>query len=113
LARRPELREAYDLVSARALAPLPVLLELTLPFVRVGGRVAAIKAQAGLGEESAAASAALRELGGTTEVRALSYTRSDGKDCALWLAEKGRPTPQAYPRREGIPERNPIGGGGR
>ena len=44
-ARKPEFREQFDLVTARALAPMPVLLEWTLPFTRLQGYVAAIKSR--------------------------------------------------------------------
>src|SRR5437588_10899983 len=42
--RLPAHREAYDIAVVRALAPMPVLAELCLPFVRVGGRLLAMKA---------------------------------------------------------------------
>jgi 16S rRNA (guanine527-N7)-methyltransferase len=109
LGRQALLREQYDVVAARALAPLPVLLELTLPFARVGGVVAAIKA-AGVQEEARQALRALRRLGGgdAGAIQALPYARGDGKACALCLARKLAPTPPQYPRREGIPERKPL-----
>lgn len=99
-------RGSYDVATARALAPMPVLLELTLPFVRVGGSVAAIKG-ADIAQEVAASRRALVELGGEP-IRTLEYVRSDGKGCRLCLVRKGRATPDAYPRREGIPERKPL-----
>src|SRR5919204_1688027 len=44
--RLPGLRDAFDVATARALAPMPVLAELCLPFVRPGGRLLAMKAAA-------------------------------------------------------------------
>ena len=108
LGREPSLREQYGLVTARALAPLPTLLELTLPFVRVGGRLAAIKA-APLEAELAAAENALHQLGTAADApNLLPYTRSDGKACVVCLIHKTSPTPPAYPRRAGLPERRPL-----
>ena len=60
-ARDPRLREAFDLAVARALAPMPVLVELCLPFVRVGGRLLAQKTEA---EDVGAAGHGIELLGG-------------------------------------------------
>src|SRR5216683_8001123 len=57
----PTYREAFDVAVARALAPMPVLVELCLPLVRVGGRLLAQKTQA---EDPAAAARAIQLLGG-------------------------------------------------
>lgn len=108
LAHEKSLREAFDLVTARALAPLPALLELTLPFVRVGGHVAAIKSAAGAADELASARKALDALGGEAAPRRIPYTRSDGKACEVVLVRKLRPTPKGYPRREGQPQHRPL-----
>src|ERR1700730_5196802 len=51
--RDPRHREAYDFALARALAPMPVLVELCLPFVAVGGRLLAMKTDAAAEAESA------------------------------------------------------------
>lgn len=105
----PREREQYDLVTARALAALPTLLELTLPFVRVGGYVAAIKT-AQIDEELAAAREALRRLGSGPEAVTLRpYTRSDGKPCQVCLVRKLSPTPRDFPRPANLPERWPLG----
>ncbi len=57
----PALREAFDVAVARALAPLPVLVELCLPLVRVGGRLLAQKTEA---EKADSAARAIQLLGG-------------------------------------------------
>lgn len=109
LAHLPEHREQYELVTARALAALPTLLELTLPFAKVGGAVAAIKS-AQIGEEAQMAQAALTELGAGKGSMALqAYTRSDGKPCVVCLIRKEAATPALYPRRPNLPERQPLG----
>src|SRR5712691_10188080 len=59
--RDPRLREKFDVAVARALAPLPVLVELCLPLVRVGGRLLAQKTR---DEDPAAAAIAIELLGG-------------------------------------------------
>src|SRR5216683_3613887 len=100
----PRLREAFDVAVARALAPLPVLVELCLPLVRVGGRLLAQKTEA---EDPAAAARAIQLLGGELSgVRAApSAARSSG---TVVVIEKVRPTPEVYPRRAGVPARKPL-----
>src|SRR5438445_1230128 len=100
----PRLREAFDLAVARALAPMPVLAELCLPFVRVGGRLLAQKTEA---EDVAAARRAIEVLGGgpARVVRAPSTARKSG---TIVIVEKVSPTPEAYPRRAGLPARKPL-----
>src|SRR5438309_2506612 len=100
----PMLREKFDVAVARALAPLPVLVELCLPLVRVGGRVLAQKTE---GEDTGAASRAIGLLGGrlATVVSAPSSARAAG---TIVIVEKVSPTPALYPRRAGIPARKPL-----
>jgi 16S rRNA (guanine527-N7)-methyltransferase len=100
-------RESFDAVVARALAPLPVLLELTLPFARVGGQVLALKKGAGLADELAASGRALEALGGRLEP-ALTYELEDGEERHVVVVRKVRPTPAAYPRRSGLPAKRPL-----
>jgi 16S rRNA (guanine527-N7)-methyltransferase len=102
-AARGPLREAFDVAVCRALAPMPVLAELCLPFVHVGGRLLAMKARV---EESADAIAALG--GGPARiVPAPSTAREHG---VVVIVPKLTPTPDAYPRRPGTPARRPLGG---
>jgi 16S rRNA (guanine527-N7)-methyltransferase len=100
----PRFREAFDVAAARALAPLPVLAELCLPLVRVGGRLLAQKTQS---EDVAAATAAIEVLGGAMKAvhPSPSLARSAG---TVVVIEKVRPTPAAYPRRPGVPARKPL-----
>ncbi|MDQ6692101.1 MAG: 16S rRNA (guanine(527)-N(7))-methyltransferase RsmG [Candidatus Dormibacteraeota bacterium] len=99
-------RESYDVVTARALAAMPVLAELCLPFVAVGGRLLAMKADAA--QEAAAATPAIELLGGRlVEVAAArSAARSRGE---VVIVEKRAATPTLYPRRAGVPNRRPLG----
>jgi 16S rRNA (guanine527-N7)-methyltransferase len=100
----PRLREAFDLAVARALAPMPVLAELCLPFVRVGGRLLAQKTEA---EDIVAAGRAVELLGGAPPrvVPAPSIARKSG---TIVIVEKVSPTPETYPRRAGLPARKPL-----
>jgi 16S rRNA (guanine527-N7)-methyltransferase len=103
----PRHREAYDFALARALAAMPVLVELCLPFVVVGGRLLAMKTDAAA--EAASARAAIERLGGElVEIgSAASTARSLGQ---VVVVEKVRPTPPEFPRRAGVPSRRPLAG---
>lgn len=104
LAHDGALRERFDLVVARAVAPLPALLELTLPFARIGGRVVTPKGSRA-DEEVAAASNALRVLGARVVVVPLNVP---GPPQKLVAAVKQRATPAEYPRRDGVPAKLPL-----
>jgi 16S rRNA (guanine527-N7)-methyltransferase len=107
MARHPELRESFDLVLARGLAKMPALLEYTLPFCRVGGRVVAWK-HGGIDDELAGAARALNTLGGRlTGVLPVGVTGlTDNR--VLVVVDKVKPTPPAYPRRAGVPAKQPL-----
>ena len=106
-ARRPELREAFDLATARAVAPMNVLSEYLLPFVRVGGHALALKGP-GLDEELAQAEAAISLLGGRLlRTQPLPIPGRDWDHRAAWI-EKNAPTPAKYPRKAGIVEKRPL-----
>ena len=104
LAHDAALRERFDLVLARAVAPLSVLLELTLPFARLGGHVAAPKGSRA-DEEVAASSRALAALGGEVHSVPLEVA---GPPQTLVVIVKRRSTPDAYPRRPGLPKKAPL-----
>jgi 16S rRNA (guanine527-N7)-methyltransferase len=107
LAHRGEWREAADRVTARGLAPLAVLLELSLPFLAPGGRLLAWKGPAVVRELEEAA-VALRVLGGRVAGR-YGYRLADGRERWLLVVEKNSATPPRYPRRPGVPEKKPLG----
>lgn len=107
LAHRPDLREALDFVTARAVAELPALLELTLPFCRVGGRTVLMK-KGDLSKELAASNHALAELGGRLQkVMPVPEDVLPGQR-ALVVVQKVRATPANYPRRPGLPAKRPL-----
>jgi 16S rRNA (guanine527-N7)-methyltransferase len=107
VAHDPDHREAYDLALARAVAPLPVLVELALPFLRLGGALAAPKGSAARREVKEAA-AALRACGGLLEsVRPLAVPFTETPP-TLVIVRKVSDTPQRFPRRPGIPAKRPL-----
>ena len=101
------LRESFDLVTARAVAPMPVLAELTLPFCRVGGMVVVHKTE-GAVEEIASAEYAIEMMGG--EIARTVPATWEGPDSGrkLIVIEKLNPTPANYPRRPGMPSKRPL-----
>jgi 16S rRNA (guanine527-N7)-methyltransferase len=106
LARDAEHRGAYDLVLARAVSPLPLLVEYSLPFLRLGGFLAAPKGSAATAEIAASA-AALRELNGELkEVR--PFVPPGGLHQTLVVIEKVGPTPERFPRKPGIARKRPL-----
>ncbi len=106
-AHNPEHREAYDLALARAVAPLPVLVELALPFLRLGGVLAAPKGS-GAPREVREAAAALNACGGKVEsVRRLEAPEADTPP-TLVILRKLSATPDRFPRRAGIPAKRPL-----
>ena len=89
-------RESYDIATSRAVARLNILLELTAPYVKVGGRVLAMKGSAAA-EELQEAKGAIAKLGlRLVEVRQFPV---DGTDHNVIVLEKIKPTPPKYPRR--------------
>jgi 16S rRNA (guanine527-N7)-methyltransferase len=107
LAHDPAHREAYDLALARALAPLPVLVELALPFLRTGGWLASPKGENAPREVEAAAKA-LELCGGRVE--GVERLEVPGAEMAptLVLVRKLQATPDRFPRRAGIPAKRPL-----
>jgi len=106
LGRDPAHRERYDVVTARAVAPLRVLLELAAPLLTVGGVLAAIKGERGRAELHEAQEAA-RVLTLELEAVALKAPYSTHEQ-VLVLARKKAKTPERFPRRAGIPARRPL-----
>jgi 16S rRNA (guanine527-N7)-methyltransferase len=103
----PQHREQYNVVTARAVALLPTLLEYTIPLAKVGGFVVAMKGES-----------AEREV--DEAKRALFILKADAKPVAeihlppdrthyLVTVEKLDKTPKNYPRQAGVPKKKPIG----
>ncbi|MBM3946705.1 MAG: hypothetical protein FJ315_04815, partial [SAR202 cluster bacterium] len=107
LAHEPGHREGYDLALARALASMPALVELTLPFLRAGGSLVAQKKGA-FCEELASARIAISEMGGRLERVDTIALPELAEPRSLVVVRKRRPTPERFPRRAGMPAKRPI-----
>ena len=89
-------REKYDFATSRAVARLNILLELTAPYVKVGGAVLAMKGAAGQ-EELAECCNAIRQLG--LKLEKVHEFPMDGTNHMVIVLRKVAPTPPQYPRR--------------
>ncbi len=107
VAHQPDYRERFGVVLSRAVAGLPALVELTLPFCAVGGRFIAQK-KGDIDEEVNQASRAIDRLGG----KLVAVEKIDLPEFAdqrrLVIIDKIAPTPEKYPRRPGIPAKRPL-----
>ena len=105
--RDAKLREKFDVVVARAVAPMPVLAEYCLPLVRVGGVFYAMKGSKGM-EETEEGRQAISILGGRiTDIRNLMLPGLTDKRYIITV-EKVKPTGSQYPRRPGVASKKPL-----
>jgi len=107
VAHLAQYREKFDVVLSRGVAPLPTLVELTLPFGTIGGSFIAQK-KGSIDLEISQADKAIGLLGGKLrEVKRIGLEEFTDK---RWLIviDKASPTPQRYPRRHGIPKKRPL-----
>lgn len=105
--RAPAYREQFDVVTARAVARLPVLLELCLPLTKVDGYMVALKGP-DVREEIEQSKAALRLLGAKIETVREVTLPFDAGGRTLIAIRKVASTPQKYPRSAGTPAKNPL-----
>lgn len=98
-------REQYDFATSRAVARLNMLLELTAPYVKVGGAVLALKGAAAK-EELAECKNAIRQLG--LRLEAVKEFPIDGTSHAIIILRKVAPTPKQYPRRYAKIKQSPL-----
>lgn len=101
-------REAHDLVVSRAVAALPVVAELCVPLLRIGGVMVAMKGTIS-DQERTQVRRALGILGADEldEIRLDPF--ADARDRSAYVARKVHMTPDKYPRRPGIPAKRPLG----
>ena len=99
-------REQYDVATARALARLNVLGELTLPFVKVGGVLLPMKGSAA-DEELAEAKKAITTLGAEIGDQ-IDVSLPNGDPRSVIVIKKVKNTPKKYPRKPGDPVRKPL-----
>jgi 16S rRNA (guanine527-N7)-methyltransferase len=107
MGRDPRYRESFDLVTARACAPLPVLVEHALPLLRVGGSVLAWKGRISDDELRSGAAAASQLGGGEPVVHATDFEALG--DHRFVVVPKEAPAPDRFPRRPGDASRRPLG----
>ena len=98
-------RESYDFATSRAVARLNILLELTAPFVKVGGAVLAMKGSAAR-EELAEAKNAIAKLG--LKLETVADFPVDGTSHSVIVLRKVKPTPPQYPRRYAKIKQSPL-----
>jgi len=98
-------REQYDYATSRAVARLDILLELTAPFVKVGGAVLAMKGAAAR-EELQQAENAIAKLG--LKLESVQDFPMDGTNHSVIVLRKHRPTPGQYPRAYGKIKKSPL-----
>lgn len=103
----PLHREKYQLVTARAVAKMPVLLEYLLPLAKPGGLVVMQKGENGA-QEAEASQKIMRRLGGDLkEIRPVTLPDVEG-DRYLIVVSKNAHTPKDYPRHAGVPAKMPL-----
>jgi len=107
LAHKPEYRHQFDVVTARGVAALPTLLELTLPFLKPGGVLLAMKSTEGAKEEIKAAQHALRAL----HASVISVEKSNIPELAgvcVVRIQSDSPCSDKYPRPQNKPRLKPL-----
>ncbi|ETD99387.1 16S rRNA (guanine(527)-N(7))-methyltransferase RsmG [Streptococcus pseudopneumoniae] len=106
LAQDKNFRAQYDFVTARAVARMQVLSELTIPYLKVGGKLLALKAS-NAPEELLEAKNALNLLFSKVEDN-LNYALPNGNPRYITVVEKKKETPNKYPRKAGMPNKRPL-----
>jgi 16S rRNA (guanine527-N7)-methyltransferase len=103
-----EGRGACDVVTARALAALPVLCEYAAPLLREGGALVCWKGAVDADEEADGRAAAAHL--GLSEPEVIPVTPYPGsRNRSLWVFRRHRPPPAGFPRREGMAAKRPLG----
>ena len=105
-AQDKHFRAQFDIVTARAVARMQVLSELTIPYLKVGGKLLALKAS-NAPEELTEAKNALNLLFSKVENN-ISYTLPNGDPRYITIVEKKKETPNKYPRKAGMPNKRPL-----
>lgn len=103
---RGALRESFDFAAARAVAPLNVLCEYCLPYVKVGGKFLAMKGKTAA-EETEQAQNAVELLGGRVGEKQF-FTLCDAGERGIISIEKIAPTPTQYPRKSKVIKNKPL-----
>lgn len=107
LGRRADYRAQFDIVTARAVAPLNTLVEYLLPWARIGGLVVVYKGGRA-SEEFIDARKAIQQLGGDTVRFAPVRVPFLQEKRFVLLLKKVAETPEMYPRGQGLPRKKPL-----
>lgn len=105
--RKREMRESFDVVTARAVAKLSVLSELCLPLVKKNGIFLVMKGPK-VSKEIAEAERALSILGGIVTKRVETELPIEKSERNILVIEKTKQTPKRYPRKPGMPNKEPL-----
>ena len=105
-AQDKKFRAQYDFVTARAVARMQILSELTIPYLKVRGKLLALKAS-NAPEELLESKNALNLLFSKVEDN-LSYALPNGDPRYITVVEKKKETPNKYPRKAGMPNKRPL-----
>jgi len=100
-------RGRYDLAVSRAVGPMPVVLEYSLPLLKIGGKVLAMKGPKAEAELIASADA-LTILGGGEVAVFEAYPESFDNELVIVSVLKDSATPHDYPRVPGLPKKQPL-----
>lgn len=106
--KKEKFRESFDMVTARAVARMSVLSELCLPLVKKNGVFIAMKG-AQTDEELMEANTAINLLGGSLEGIPTFTLPKENSERSIVIINKKRKTPNKYPRKAGLPNKDPIG----
>lgn len=109
-ANKSEHRESFDIATARAVADLPILAELCLPYVKMGGKFISMKAAKG-DEELESARNAIKLCGGANAKLIRTDITADGETYEkrrLIIVDKVEKTPTNYPRNFGRILKKPL-----
>lgn len=98
LARAESFRGRFDFATARAVGSLPMIAELALPFLKVGGSLLAQKTVRQMDEDMKAIAGSIEKFGGTLKETILPDSKILGKEHAVLVIEKSKLTPDMYPR---------------
>lgn len=101
------LREKYDLCVSRAVANLTILSEYCIPFVKVGGKFISYKSEK-IAEEMQEAKKAIFLLGGSVETQVEMQLPDSDIYRNLFVIKKNAATPKKYPRKAGLPAKEPL-----
>lgn len=105
--KNKEFRESYDIVMARAVARMSVLSELCLPLTKKNGKFIAMKATQTV-DELKDAEAAISILGGRMNTVHTFTLPEEDSERSIIIVDKQGETPNKYPRKAGVPNKNPI-----